>query len=222
MKDWYVVLISDLKSHVRESSFLLINLLDLLFLGLITAAFWPSGIIVHFERPLLGTVFSYALLAATVAINLLGLNEQYRFPRMQTLRAWIRYGNLPPRAAVVGKLLSRSLQGIFLLAATVPLGVMVLLVGGLSRQGVFLLYLLALLVANAGGWLGIYLVEHFTHQFRSIAVGLFLLYLLGMGISGFFPHPSLPVNLYFHFGFFGLTALLVLAMITNLRGWFFT
>ena len=51
MKDWYMVLISDLKAHLRSNSFLLLNLLALSFLALITTVFWPSGIIVQFERP---------------------------------------------------------------------------------------------------------------------------------------------------------------------------
>ncbi|NLW55189.1 MAG: hypothetical protein GX050_00965 [Firmicutes bacterium] len=221
MKDWYMVLISDLKAHLRSNSFLLLNLLALSFLALITTVFWPSGIIVQFERPLLGTAFTHALLAVTVAINLLALNEEERFPDVRSFRAWLHAGNLSYQAVLVGKIFSRSLQGIFLLAATVPLGVIVFFVGGLSRPGLFLLYLLALLATSAAGWLGIYLAEKFAHRFRRIGLSIFFLYLIGLGGTSFFPHPALPLNLHYQVVFFALVALLFLAMLTNLRGWFF-
>ncbi len=221
MKDWYTVFRSDLKAYLRANSFLLLSLLVVSFLGMITVAFWPAGIIVQFRRPLLGTVFAHALLATTVAVNLLALNSEERFPGIPSLRAWLRTGNLSFQAVLAGKLLSRTLQGFFLLAATMPLGVIVFLAGGLSRPGLFLLYLLAFLAASAAGWLGIYLVENFAHRFRRICLFLFSLYLLGMGLTSFFPHPALPVNLYYQLGLFALVVLLILAMLTNLRGWFF-
>ena len=158
MKDWYTVFYNDLKAHLRTDSFLLLNLLVLSFLGIITTLFWPSGLIVQFNRPLLAR-FPYTLLTVVVAVNLLALNSAERFPNIPSLRAWLRTGDLPFQAVLVGKLLSRSLQGFFLLAATVPLVTIVFLVGGFSRSGLFLLYLLALLAGSAAGWLGIYLAE---------------------------------------------------------------
>ena len=159
MKDWYMVLISDLKAHLRSNSFLLLNLLALSFLALITTVFWPSGIIVQFERPLLGTAFTHALLAVTVAINLLALNEEGVFPTSArsapgctlvtslSRRYWsVKYSPAHYKESSSWRPPYRS-------------GSLSFSSVGFPDRGCSCFTSFALLATSAAGWLGIYLAE---------------------------------------------------------------
>lgn len=214
------ILISDLKAHLREDYFLYIILLVAIILSLILILFWPTGIIAGFHRPILGGFFANTLLISTFVVNLILLNQKNKFPRMLTIQEWVFYGYLSPSKVVLGKAFSLSLQGLLILFSTIPLGLMVFFAGGLSAYGLGLLYLFSALIAIAGSWIGLYLLESSQKSWKT-SITVVACYLLGTIVSSFFSPSYLRVNIPFQIGIFCLAGLLFLALITNIMGLFF-
>ncbi len=215
------IFISDLKAHLREDYFLHIILLVIIILSLILILFWPTGVVAGFHRPLLGGFFANTLLISIFVVNLILLNQKNKFPRMLTIQEWVFNAYLSRSKVVLGKVFSLTLQGFLILFSTLPLGLMVFFAGGFSAYGLGLLYLLSALIAIAGNWIGLYLLESYPHKSLKTNITVVACYLLGTIVSSFFSPPYLRVNIPFQIGLFCFAGLLFLALVTNIMGLFF-
>ncbi len=173
-----IVFVSDLYAHLHSRFFWVWNLLLVGGVGFILLLMWPDGLIRGFERPLVGVGYGYALSSGLILINLHLIEGMFSFADRYSVREWKQYGHFSMSEIVMAKALSIVVLNLVLIMNTIPLGLLVVFVDGLSYTMLGTVIMRVLVIAVTTGWIQLSIGET-VGRFAWLVSGIVAVILIG-------------------------------------------
>ncbi|MGM0409730.1 MAG: hypothetical protein ACQEQF_03115 [Bacillota bacterium] len=176
LKNLLLIIIADLNKHFKSRKFMIINILSALIPALIVILSLSYNKFNIDQFPLNGQLYTLSVLLVLSFINLKILYSRFNFSNGKVAQEWKKRLNCKYFTLYFALFLSLLIQNIILVISNLPLGFMVMALGGLSFSSLKKYYLVCYFIINLLGIIAIFLNEVFKNTGAMITIYIYLIF----------------------------------------------
>ena len=181
-----VIFTSELKIYLNNRKFKWLNIILIFLSSFIVIFSLPYSNLFEMEIPLNGVLFTNFLIIILIYYNLKSLNGGLEIKRSLSGREWKKYKKYSYWAIYSGIFLSRLLFNILFLISILPVGIMVISLGGITYNKFLNFYFFLFILANIISIIGILAREFLSKMRGVITTYIYLFFLLLLVFTSFF------------------------------------
>lgn len=176
LKNLLLILIADLKNHFKNRKFMIVIIIATLIPALIVILSLSYNKFSIDQFPLNGQLYTLSVLLVLSFINLKILHRGFNFYSVKVVQEKKRNLNYKYFTLYFALLLSLLIQNIILLVSNLPLGILVMALGGLSFSSLKTYFIFSYIIINLLGIFAIFFNEVFKNTGSMITIYIYLIF----------------------------------------------
>jgi hypothetical protein len=176
VKNILIIFISDIRNHLKDRKFMVVNLFAASIPALLIILSLPYNRFEIGEFPINGQLYTLSVLLILSYINLNSLQGGIVFFDVLSSNDWKERLGCKYFSLYFAKFLSMLLQNLILLISNLPIGVMVLTLGGFTFSSLKIYFICTYLIINSLGIIGMFFNYIFDSVLRITVLYIYLIF----------------------------------------------
>lgn len=181
-----IIFTSELKIYLNNRKFKWVNLILIFLSSFLVILSLPYTDEIKTQMPLNGLIFTNSIIIILSYYNLKTLNGGLEINKSLTGVEWKKNKGYSYKSIYSGIFFSRVLFNIIFLISILPVGILVISLGGITFSKLLSLYIFTFLLTSVCTSLGIFVREFFSKMRGLVTTYIYLLFLLLYVFTSFF------------------------------------